>query len=204
MIRRQKNLFMLLKIRRWLTEISRKFFTKLKKDHLISFHSLNRDNFILTKSFHCNDQDLDSYIKSESIREQEKNFSRVFLGVNQGNELVSFFTLSAMSIDKKDLPRSKRPPYKLAPVVLIGRLAVDKKFQGKGYGEKTLTEVLIKYVKACSVVGSTALVVEAYEESVSFYTKYKFEKIKSEERHGKKITTLYLLTETILKELNQY
>ena len=85
--------------------------------------------------------------------------------------------------------------------MLIGRLAVDDRFQKQGFGKKTLIEILNKYIQACSFVGSTALVVEAYEEAVGFYKKYKFKKIKTEKRNGKNITTLYLLTETIINEL---
>ncbi len=153
-------------------------------------------------NFSCGDKELDEFLKDHALEEQTKNFSRIFLGINNYNQLVSFFSLSSTSLSKVDLPKSKRPPYKLAPVVLIGRLAVGKKYQGKGFGRLTLIEILDKYEKACQLVGSTALIVEAYKNAVDFYKKYKFKVIGIKKISNKEITTLYLLTETINKEFN--
>ncbi len=100
-----------------------------------------------------------------------------------------------------DLPKSNRPPYPLAPVVLIGRLAVDSRFQNQGFGKRTLVEILDKYTKACGLIGSTALIVESYDDAVEFYKKYRFKVINTKKNRDKTITTLYLLTETIINEL---
>lgn len=179
-------------------------FKKLKrKDQNLSFHALTKCHKKLFPSFSCGDPELDGFLKNYALEEQNKNFSRVFLGLSSQNEIISFFSLSATSLNKADLPKTKRPPYKLAPVVLIGRLAVDKKYQGKGFGKKTLIEIIDTYEKACQLIGSTALVVESYDDAIDFYKKYKFKVIGTKKINNRKITTLYLLTETIKKEFSK-
>jgi hypothetical protein len=67
-----------------------------------------------------------------------KMIARVFVATPEEDEqrLAGFFTLSAGSVDCRELPAElarKLPRYPV-PVALIGRLAVDQRFQGKGLG----------------------------------------------------------------------
>ena len=61
------------------------------------------------------------------------------------------------------------------PVILIGRLAVDTRFAGRGLGYSLLRDALTKGLEAAHLVGSRALVVDALDdEAVGFYAKFGF------------------------------
>ncbi len=51
--------------------------------------------------------------------------------------IVGYYTLSAFSINIQDLPEDiikKLPTYPMMPVTLLGRLAVDRRYQRQGAG----------------------------------------------------------------------
>lgn len=61
------------------------------------------------------------------------------------------------------------------PVILIGRLAVDSRFAGRGLGASLLQEAVRKGVEASRIVGARALVVHAKsKEAEDFYLKFGF------------------------------
>lgn len=61
------------------------------------------------------------------------------------------------------------------PVILIGRLAVDERFQGLGLGVSLLQDAVLKGVEASRTVGARALLVHAISESAEhFYLRFGF------------------------------
>jgi len=59
------------------------------------------------------------------------------------------------------------------PVVIIGRLAVDKNFQGRALGRALLQDALLRITKASDLVGARAVLVHAVDqETVPFYARY--------------------------------
>jgi predicted N-acetyltransferase YhbS len=69
------------------------------------------------------------------------------------------------------------------PVILIGRLAVDKKFEGRGLGSSLLKDALLKGIQASRLVGAQAFIVHAISDAaVSFYRKFGFESMPGSER----------------------
>ncbi len=87
-------------------------------------------------------------------------------------------TLSATSILLTDLPDKtarKLPKYPQVPATLLGRLAIDSRFQGKGYDELMLMDALRRALQAASEVASFAVVVDAIDEHAqTFYAHYEF------------------------------
>ena len=62
------------------------------------------------------------------------------------------------------------------PVILIGRLAVDLRFEGQGLGAALLQDAFVKSIEAAQLVGARALLVHALNEAAeSFYGKFGFE-----------------------------
>ena len=61
------------------------------------------------------------------------------------------------------------------PVVLLGRLAVDKSFHGKGLGTGLLRDAVLRILQAAEIAGIRAIVVHAISEAAKrFYEKYGF------------------------------
>src|SRR5208283_1475010 len=62
-----------------------------------------------------------------------------------------------------------------APVMVIGRLAVDTKFQRRGIGPALLRDAVLRTVQAAEIAGIRAVLVHAISESAKrFYEKYGF------------------------------
>lgn len=68
----------------------------------------------------------------------------------------------------------KLPRYPLVPAALLGRLAVDQKHQGKGYGRFLLADALYRAVR--SEIASFAVIVDAKDEAAKrFYERESFQ-----------------------------
>jgi GNAT superfamily N-acetyltransferase len=90
--------------------------------------------------------------------------------------IAGYYTLSAMSVQIAELPAQtvrKLPRYPLVPATLLGRLAVDRRHQGKGYGRFLLGDAL--YRAARSEIASFAVIVDAKDENARrFYERESF------------------------------
>jgi len=87
-----------------------------------------------------------------------------------------YYTLSSTAVDLTELPAElvrKLPRYPLVPATLVGRLAVDRRQQGKGYGRFLLADAL--YRAARSEIASFAVIVDAKDENARrFYERESF------------------------------
>lgn len=84
--------------------------------------------------------------------------------------------LSSTAANLTDLPAEtirRLPRYPLVPAILLGRLAVDIRYRGKGYGRFLLADALRRAVR--SEIASFAVVVEAKDEAaLRFYERESF------------------------------
>lgn len=101
--------------------------------------------------------------------------------------MLGYYTLSAHSVERDALPEEvlsklKLPKYPLLPVTLMGRLAVDRKHQGKGVGEILLLNGMERSYLHSSQVASFAVVVDAKESAIEFYRRYGFLQLPKGER----------------------
>lgn len=82
-----------------------------------------------------------------------------------------FYTLCSTALRLHDLPAevAKRlPRYPLVPATLIGRLALDRRYHGQGWGSFLLLDALHRCVT--SEIASFAIVVDAIDnEARQFY-----------------------------------
>lgn len=131
------------------------------------------------KDFNCGIKELDTYLIEKAGQDIKKNISAVYvLHESINSKIIGYFTLSSYSIALKELPSlltKKLPKYQSLPTILLGRLAVDTSYQGKGIGEYLLMEALNRSYKLSKQIGSYAVIVDAKDEnSKGFYVKYGF------------------------------
>ena len=92
------------------------------------------------------------------------------------NRVVGYYSLAAASI-VHDLAtgKVKRNMPNPVPAVLIGRLALDKAWQGRGYGVSLLQDAVLRIAGAAGIVGVRAILVHAMsEEAKAFYERFGF------------------------------
>lgn len=162
----------------------------------------------IRNSFSCGETRLDDYIRKQASQNSKKNISQVYVLIDaidsSKSDVLAYYTLSAytISIDSLDLDFAKNlPRYPQLPATLLGRLAVDKRQQGKKYGELMLLDALKRALDVSRQIGSLAVVVETLPKSeiynksaINFYQKYGFKAFPENPRH------LYLPM-TSIKEL---
>lgn len=130
------------------------------------------------RDFSCGNPQLDEYIRRYASQDIRRDVARVFIATpDDAQQLAGFFPLSAGSINCSDLPAAlarKLPRYPV-PVALLGRLAVDRRFQGQGLGSILLANACRKVAQASVVLAVAGLVVDAKDEpSASFYRHFGF------------------------------
>ena len=65
------------------------------------------------------------------------------------------------------------PPYDL-PLILLARLAVDRRFAGRGPGHALISEALRISLRVADEVGCRSIITDAYRDRVSWYARYGF------------------------------
>lgn len=145
----------------------------------MAYHIRPFDATINAASFQCGREPLNDYICRYASQDVRRNVARVFIATPEEypQQLAGFFTLSAGSVSCSSIPTSlvrKLPRYPV-PVALIGRLAVDKKFQGKGLGSILLADACQKVSQASSVLAVAGIIVDAKDDAaISFYKRFGF------------------------------
>lgn len=133
-------------------------------------------------TFDCGNENLNRYLQRQAGQDQRKRYAVCFLAVEEETGRVAgYYTLSSGSLDLDRLPKEdarRLPRYPAVPLVTIGRLAVELRFQGTGLARWILADAY-KRVKN-SDVGAFALAVDAIDgEAESFYLRYGFIKVQS-------------------------
>lgn len=133
------------------------------------------DKFV---TFDCGEASLNEWLRSRALKNETTGASRTFVTVeNESGKVAGYYCLSAGSLALEDASgRVKRNMPSPIPIILIGRLAVDKQFQGYGLGASMLQDAVLKGVEASRLLGARAFVVDALnEEAERFYRKFGFE-----------------------------
>lgn len=120
------------------------------------------------KHFDCGDNDLNEFLLKDAKDYQRRLLAVTYLIENEVNES----TKSVWRKIKRNFPRSKhRRDY---PAVKIGRLAVNKSYQGLQIGTIVMN-YLKNLFKSRSRTGCAYLTVDALSKAVGFYEKNGFD-----------------------------
>jgi predicted N-acetyltransferase YhbS len=129
--------------------------------------------------FDCGEPSLNDWLKTRALS-NEGRASRTFVTCD-GDRVTGFYCLSSGALATLDAPgKLKRTMPNPIPVAILGRLAVDKHYQGSGLGQMLLLDSLIKVHHASQSAGIRALIVHAKTEEVRpFYLRFGFASVPS-------------------------
>ena len=101
------------------------------------------------KEFDCGKESLNNYLQNQAGQDIKRKLSACFvLSDNETYQIQGYYTLSNNSIPLNSFPEQiqKKLPksYTSIPTTLLGRLAIDTKFQGKGIGKILLIDAFKK------------------------------------------------------------
>lgn len=140
-------------------------------------------------NFDCGERRLDDWLKSLASQWTRKGFARVFVatGGKDSISVAGYYTISSHYVTSADLDRRQSkglPPNVDIPTILIGRLAVDRSYQGKGLGRFLLFNALARCARIADAVGIAAVEVEAIGNTArQFYTASGFRSLQGELNH---------------------
>ena len=132
--------------------------TLLRADHLVG-------------AFDCGEPSLDDWLKRRALINQASGASRTFVVADPEKVVRGFYALAAGAVDHATAASAiKRNMPDPVPVMVLGRLAVDGSFHGKGLGSDLLQDAILRTLRLAEEVGIRALVVHAlHDRARAFY-----------------------------------
>lgn len=150
-------------------------------------------------NFECGESLLNDYLKRYARQNMKNDSARVYVAVQPDNteRICAYFTLSAGNVDALQFPDRVRKGWpRDVPTVLVGRLAVDRDFQGRGLGGDLIYAIFTVAVCAAETIGIAAIDVHALNEGARlFYSKFGFAALQDDPFH------LYLALATARESL---
>ncbi|WP_430691533.1 GNAT family N-acetyltransferase [Mesorhizobium vachelliae] len=114
--------------------------------------------------FSCGKPALDHWLKTRALSNQEKGFTAVLVG-HEAGRVVGYYGLAPTAVVPSILPRSIRTgqPPDPVPCLLLGQLATDTGWAGRGIGTGLVKHALQRCVQAAELIGGRALMVNAVD-----------------------------------------
>ena len=117
---------------------------------------------------------LDRYFRQQVSQDVRRRATACYVAVDEGTGVIAgYFTLAASGVPLTDLPSAlaqRLPRYPLVPVALLGRLAVDQKYQGHKLGAALLWDAAQRAARSEAIV--FALVVDAKDDEAEAFYRY--------------------------------
>uniref|UniRef100_A0A7C9JDS7 N-acetyltransferase n=1 Tax=Muribaculaceae bacterium Z82 TaxID=2304548 RepID=A0A7C9JDS7_9BACT len=127
------------------------------------------------ENFCCGIEIVDSWANRYAASAR-RNGTAVVYASFCGACVAGFYSLSSQSIARDSVSGwlSRNAPLQI-PVILLGMLGVDKRFQGHGLGHDLLLDAVHRSLAIAGTLGARALVVDpADDKARAFYEKYGF------------------------------
>ena len=145
---------------------------KLRRDHQVD-------------GFDCGDEQLNKYLLRYALQNQQAGASQTYVGV-VGDAIVGFHTLAMGQVTYEDAPQrlTKGLARHPVPLVLLARLAVDRRWQNQGVGKALLKDAMLRTLQAADIAGVRSLAVHAKDdEARRFYEHFDFVSSPSDPMH---------------------
>jgi GNAT superfamily N-acetyltransferase len=125
--------------------------------------------------FDCGVSSLNEWLDKRAWKNQAIGVSRTFVVAN-GEIVIGYYCLSSAAIDRVALPKARqRNMPDPIPAILIGRLAVDVRYQGQQIGLSLLQDAIYRIVRTSQIIGVAYILVHALDDVAKrFYEKNGF------------------------------
>jgi predicted N-acetyltransferase YhbS len=127
-------------------------------------------------TFDCGEPSLDTYLRTRALANHVEGASRCFVTCRDGR-VVGYYALASASVERSSAPgRVRRNMPDPVPVILLSRLAIDRKEQKSGLGKHLLRDAITRTAAAADLIGVRAMLVHAlHDDARSFYRHFDFE-----------------------------
>ena len=128
-----------------------------------------------TTGFDCGADSLNDWLSRQALKNERRGASRTYV-VCDNHQVIGYYTIAAGSITRAEAPGAiKRNMPDPIPAVILGRLAVDRRRQGRRIGSGLLKDAILRSLNVASQVGARVLVVHVLDEAATaFYRRHGF------------------------------
>jgi GNAT superfamily N-acetyltransferase len=128
-------------------------------------------------AFDCGETVLNDWLKRRSLGNQASGASRTFVVADETGRVLGYYALAAGAVAREvatgGVRRNMPDP---VPVLVLGRLAVDRSAQGTRLGAALLQDAVKRAMSVAEDAGVRALLVHALRDKAkNFYEHYGFE-----------------------------
>ncbi|MFN8607452.1 MAG: GNAT family N-acetyltransferase [Vulcanimicrobiota bacterium] len=119
------------------------------------------------QSFDCGKEPLNRFLREQARQNADRHLGVTYVVVPTpgSSQIQGYFTLVTRTVESQQLPtKKKRLPTGPIGVILLGRLAVDQRFQGQKLGQRMLLRAMAQVEHAGQQVGVYALVLDTIDE----------------------------------------
>ncbi len=129
------------------------------------------------RCFNSGNSTLDDWLIRRALKNQESGASRTFVICEDNPTVIGYYALATGSIERiaatGNFSRGMPDPI---PVIILGRLAIDTRHQGKRLGAALLKDAMLRTLSIANNVGVRGLLVHAISaDAKQFYLKYGFQ-----------------------------
>ena len=129
-------------------------------------------------SFESGAPELDFYLKNQAGQNLRRYLTSIFVLTEDTRRIIGYYAISQASLTVDEFPDNtskKLPPKRNVPCTLLGRLAVDLRYRGQGYGRTLLFHALKKAAVISLEIASYAVIVDALDmQAKEFYKRHGF------------------------------
>ncbi|MBD3211310.1 MAG: GNAT family N-acetyltransferase [Candidatus Lokiarchaeota archaeon] len=155
---------------------------------MTEFHRLKPSDNISEFNFKSGNTDLDNFFLEDSIDFIEHGYSQLYyFKEEEGVQIIGYFAVCCSSIKFKKTIIDYNIKISYIPCLLLGRLAIDEKFQRRNFGSKLLKKCISLASSISKRIGCRLVIVDALTKLrvLKFYKKLGFEYL--DNRNGDKI-----------------
>lgn len=125
-------------------------------------------------AFDCGDEALNTYLRLQAGQDMKRRVAACFLALDKATgSTAGFYTLSACHVRLQDIDpdwQRKLPRYPVVPTARLGRLAVDRRYQGRKLGAALLANATARAMR--SDVAAHMLLVEAKDDTAAAFYRH--------------------------------
>ena len=118
---------------------------------------------------------LDNWLKRHALANGEGGASRTYVVCARGR-VVGYYALANGAIAHNEVTgKVRRNMPEPIPVMVLGRLAIDRSYQGRRLGASLLRDAILRTLQAADIAGIRAILVHALsEDAKKFYERCGF------------------------------
>jgi GNAT superfamily N-acetyltransferase len=128
------------------------------------------------EGFDCGREELNRYLLRYAWVNQRAGAAQTYVGL-VGDAVIGYHTLAVGEVSREEAPErlTKGLARHPVPIMLLARLAVDRRWQGQGVGKALLKDAMQRTLQAADIAGIRAFAVHAKDDDArKFYEKFDF------------------------------